>query len=298
MKVDILLSFYKGEQYIDDQVESILNQDAINLSKLLIRNDGEYSKKLTEFKNESINVIQGENLGVKYSFFELIKQSNNDSSYFAFCDQDDVWKKDKVKTAIDMLNPYQDVPAMYFSKAMLVDDKLSPIGLDTFEDGVFDFERTLIKNNAIGCTIIFNKKLRDILKSRLPNYNCISESFLHDHLLYALCSGMGGKIIFDATPHIYYRQHQNNVVGNRTGLIKKIRANGIFNTNRVRSSWAKELYSNFSDVLAPNNKILLENIINYRSNWKIRLILMRNKKFSKSIIEKMNISLLFLLGKF
>ncbi|MEQ2878461.1 glycosyltransferase [Enterococcus asini] len=298
MKVDILLSFYKGEQYIDDQVESILNQDAINLSKLLIRNDGEYSKKLTEFKNESINVIQGENLGVKYSFFELIKQSNNDSSYFAFCDQDDVWKKDKVKTAIDMLNPYQDVPAMYFSKAMLVDDKLSPIGLDTFEDGVFDFERTLIKNNAIGCTIIFNKKLRDILKSRLPNYNCISESFLHDHLLYALCSGIGGKIIFDATPHIYYRQHQNNVVGNRTGLIKKIRANGIFNTNRVRSSWAKELYSNFSDVLAPNNKILLENIINYRSNWKIRLILMRNKKFSKSIIEKMNISLLFLLGKF
>lgn len=298
MKVDILLSFYKGEQYIDDQVESILNQDAINLSKLLIRNDGEYSKKLTEFKNESINVIQGENLGVKYSFFELIKQSNNDSSYFAFCDQDDVWKKDKVKTAIDMLNPYQDVPAMYFSKAMLVDDKLSPIGLDTFEDGVFDFERTLIKNNAIGCTIIFNKKLRDILKSRLPNYNCISESFLHDHLLYALCSGMGGKIIFDETPHIYYRQHQNNVVGNRTGLIKKIRANGIFNTNRVRSSWAKELYSNFSDVLAPNNKILLENIINYRSNWKIRLILMRNKKFSKSIIEKMNISLLFLLGKF
>ena len=298
MKVDILLSFYKGEQYIDDQVESILNQDAINLSKLLIRNDGEYSKKLTEFKNESINVIQGENLGVKYSFFELIKQSNNDSSYFAFCDQDDVWKKDKVKTAIDMLNPYQDVPAMYFSKAMLVDDKLSPIGLDTFEDGVFDFERTLIKNNAIGCTIIFNKKLRDILKSRLPNYNCISESFLHDHLLYALCSGIGGKIIFDATPHIYYRQHQNNVVGNRTGLIKKIRANGIFNTNRVRSSWAKELYSNFSDVLAPNNKILLENIIYYRSNWKIRLILMRNKKFSKSIIEKMNISLLFLLGKF
>lgn len=298
MNVDVLLSFYKGEQYIDEQVQSVLGQNGIQISKLLIRNDGENSQKLNDFESEKIELIQGENLGVKLSFLELIKQSNNDSDYFAFCDQDDVWKNDKIKTAIDMLEPYKSIPAMYFSKAMLVDSELVPIGLDTFETGVFNFERTLIKNNAIGCTIVFNKKLRDILKDRVNNYTSISDSFLHDHLLYALCNGIGGKIIYDETPHIYYRQHQNNVIGNRKGLIKKIRANGIFNSDRVRSCWAKELYVNFFEVLTPENEILLDNILNYRSDWKIRLKLMNNKNFSKSAIEKVNIMLLFLFGKF
>lgn len=299
MKIDILLSFYNGDRYIDEQIESVFNQKGNLNTRLLIRNDGKYSKKLSYLDGDKIKVLQGgENLGVKLSFLELVKQSEDDCDYYAFCDQDDVWKNDKLAVATKTLEPYSSKPAMYFSKTILVDDNLNPIGIDSFENGVFNFERTLVKNNAIGCTIVFNKKLRDILISKLEGYIHISKSFLHDHLLYSLCLGVGGKVIFDEKAHIYYRQHEDNVIGNRKGTLKKIRANGLLNSNNERLDWAKEIYVNYSDDLTINNKNILETIISYKNNWSNRFRLMKNKRFSRIKIEEINIFLLFLLGKF
>lgn len=299
-KVEVLLSYYHGEKYIEEQIKSIKNQHTNATIELSIRNDGDQDSYLNKFsKLDFISIFEGENIGVKKSFFNLILNSNDSADYFCFCDQDDYWFDNKVARGIDALSKYSDIPALYFSKALQTDKDLVPISLDSFEYGVFSFDRNLIKNNAIGCTMMFNKKLRDILKDSLMEYNYVTDELLHDHITYAVCNGVGGKVIFDPEPTVYYRQHGENVVGNRNNIIKKILANGIFDSECRRLQWAIELRENFKEVFLEENNHLLDSIINYKKSLKKRIELSWNKDFKyKNMIERINIALLFLFKKF
>ena len=92
-KVQVLLSTYNGEKYIKEQIESILNQEGVEVS-LLIRDDGssdrtiEIVKKISE-QNNNIILFKGQNMGPARSFMDLVKKSD-EVDYYAFADQDDV----------------------------------------------------------------------------------------------------------------------------------------------------------------------------------------------------------------
>ena len=91
--VQILLSSYNGEKYISRQIDSILRQKDVEIH-LLIRDDGstdgtraiikEYEKKYPA----NVEVVFGENMGWKKSFFTLLRLAG-DYDYYAFADQDD-----------------------------------------------------------------------------------------------------------------------------------------------------------------------------------------------------------------
>ncbi len=92
-KVDILLATYNGENYLKEQLDSILNQTYSDF-RLLISDDmstdktkeilEEYSKK----DNRIIIFEHDKNVGVVSNFEFLLKQVK--SKYYAFSDQDDI----------------------------------------------------------------------------------------------------------------------------------------------------------------------------------------------------------------
>lgn len=98
-KVQVLMSTYNGERFLQEQIESILNQSWKNLD-ILIRDDGsrdqtrEILKDYSE-KYSNVYIFLEENCGVARSFFELLKKS--DADYVAFCDQDDIWMEQKIE---------------------------------------------------------------------------------------------------------------------------------------------------------------------------------------------------------
>ncbi|WP_429967938.1 glycosyltransferase [Enterococcus sp. AZ046] len=298
-KVNVLLSYYNGEKYIVELINSIKNQEGSLKIKIIIRNDGSDKVLDNDLLYEDVEVINCHNIGVKMSFLKLIELSDDDAEYFCFCDQDDIWDTDKIISAIKKLETSNDRPSLYFGKTRLVDNNKKYIGEDSFEKGVFSFGRTLIKNNAIGCTMVFNKKLRDLVRTNTENYKSFSKELLHDHLLYMICLGMDGFVYYDEFPHINYRQHTNNVVGGTRTFIDKIKSNGLIGKKNVRLDWVNELYANFGDVLTNENRNLLLEIIKYRSNIRQRIkFFFLNPLPTKSLLEKLNISLLFLLGKY
>ena len=95
--VVVLLSSYNGEQYIKEQVESILGQKNVRV-KLLIRDDGSTDatpnllSKYSQLPN--VDVVYGKNIGASNSFLWLIKNAP-ECEYYSFSDQDDVWDNDK-----------------------------------------------------------------------------------------------------------------------------------------------------------------------------------------------------------
>ena len=129
-KVQILMSTYNGEEFVREQLDSILAQSYPDVD-ILIRDDGSQDDtfvilKEYEERHSNIRAYQGENIGVNKSFFELLRKSNQEAAYIGFCDQDDYWLPEKIEKAAEQLERL-DGPALYCSAKTLVDENLEPL---------------------------------------------------------------------------------------------------------------------------------------------------------------------------
>lgn len=293
-KVQVLLSSYNGEKYIKNQIESILKQEDVEVS-LLIRDDGSNDKTLDIIEkmakeNKNISYYQGENIGVAKSFMNLVNKAK-EADYYAFADQDDIWMPKKIISAIKKLENVKDKPSLYISALEIVDEKLDTIEIKKVS-GNFTFEGEMIKNFAVGCTMVFNKELCNILKKYNPSY-----IIMHDSWITRVCYAIGGNVIIDDNTYIKYRQHQNNVMGYKYGGLKKLKKQFeiAFKDNvSMRANIANELKNGYEDLLTEDTKQVVENLIKYRKDKKAKNWLLKNKKFrtnSLAINLKMKIAI-------
>ena len=298
-KVQVLLSTYNGEKYIKEQIESILNQEEVEIS-LLIRDDGSVDKtveivKELESKNSNITFYQGENLKPARSFMDLLNKSG-DFNYYAFSDQDDVWDSRKLISAINMLKSKEEKPSLYMSALNVVDENLNLIETKKV-DGNYSFEGEMIKNFATGCTMVLNKKLRDIINNYKPNY-----IIMHDSWITRVCYAIGGNVIIDDNSYIKYRQHTSNVLGYKDEGFQKLKRQfkiAFVDKIAMRVNIAKELKNGYYEILTKEAKEVIDNLINYQKDKKAKKWLLNNKKFrtnNKKINRKMKIFII--LNKF
>lgn len=228
-KVQVLLSAYNGEQYISEQIQSILNQTHGAVS-ILIRDDGSTDKTMELLDQwvtthpDKIKLIKGTNVGVVSSFFELLRAADAEADYYCFCDQDDVWLDHKVEHAIARLDSsiYTEVPAMVFTSTYLTDDELNRKGAwpkpPAQEPSFFN---ALYENIAIGATITMNRSARNLF---INSQSVDSQKVLmHDWWFYLLVSAFG-TVIYDNAPSMLYRQHNNNVVGGSNSIVGKLKS--------------------------------------------------------------------------
>lgn len=217
--VHVLLSTYNGERYIRAQIDSVLAQIGVEV-RLSIRDDGSSDGTiavLAEYaaREPHIAVEYGLNKGVVGSFFTLLAACPATGDYFAFCDQDDVWKPDKLARAVLCCNPYaEQVPVLYASRVEYVTEQLARLDFSPMPRSV-GLSNAMVENQLIGCTMVFNRRLRELVLARLPQY-----ATMHDAWLYLVASALG-KVIFDDFVSVAYRQHGGNVVGGTTSALQR-----------------------------------------------------------------------------
>lgn len=274
--VQILMSTYNGESYLKEQIESILAQTYGDI-QLLIRDDGstdstidilrQYSKE-----NSNIHYYTGSNMGAQASFFDLFKHVDGKADYIATCDQDDVWLADKIESAVDKLKEVSE-PALYCSRLQLVDKDMSIL-----EDHLrrqspaIAFGNALIENICTGCTMVINRKLFEIVDGKWPK-----KSTIHDWWFYqiALCFG---TVVYDETPHIYYRQHGNNEIGldsNRIDLIRR-QLHSLRRFSGKYTEQMKEILETFP--VDGEKRKLAELMVATQHSWKARFKIVFEKK--------------------
>lgn len=220
--IAILISTYNGESYLLEQVYSILNQDAFRNSnfniKIYIRDDGSTDCTLMlidTLKNQEPNVIfslpSDSNLGPADSFLHML--SVIDSDYYFFCDQDDIWLRDKVSRAINCMGEQSELPIAYFSDLKLCNQDGEVVSNSLwnkwgYRPKFFDNWKNYFSVSLVtGCTLAINRAARE---------KCMSHNryhlMLHDQWISYLCAKFG-SVIADKNPSILYRQHDNNVIG-------------------------------------------------------------------------------------
>ncbi len=272
-QVQVLMSTYNGEKYIKEQIESINNQRNV-VANILVRDDGSKDNTQKIIKNYNIKMIKGSNLKPAKSFMELIECSDDNYKFYALSDQDDYWLPNKLNRAIEQIKKYnQDIPIVYFSAKKIVNDKLEYL-YTLEEEEKTTLGSAMIKNIATGCTMVFNKKMKTILKKYKPG-----NIEMHDAWIYRLCLAIGGIAINDKESYILYRQHENNVIGVNNKVISRLkrRFRSYKNKNRYREKMAKELLNGYKNDMANENCKILESFANYRYSIKYKMNLLFNK---------------------
>lgn len=244
--VTIMLATYNGEKYLEEQIESIINQTYKNW-KLIISDDNStdgtkeiINKYISLYPQKIKNITNFKEHSAKGNFINLFENVEK-SDYYMFCDQDDIWIENKVEKFITRIKQEKDSgPILMYCDLKVVDENLSVLNESFLQytnnyPPKENFEKFIFENHIPGCTMFYN----NALKEKIGN---ISEGCrMHDWWI-ALNASAYGKIIFlDETLNLY-RQHGNNTIGAKSkigkkripSIIRKIKHIKMFNTSILR----------------------------------------------------------------
>lgn len=274
-KVIVIMSTYNGEKYVKQQLDSLLEQTYQNI-EIYVRDDGSSDDTieiLKEYeKNNKIHLELGENCGFIKSFFMLIKNAP-ESDYYAFCDQDDIWKKDKIELAVAKLKKTdQAKPALYFSDYDYYDQEMNYVGRCKSHKKGPSFRNALVDCISLGISSVINKTACDIMKQHVPLHCCG-----HDWWAYMLCAGMG-TVIYDKTCTVNYRRHAKNVSPGGMGFIQ-------FQIWRIKKFIVNDYFSNVREQLGEYQRLYGEYLS--QEDQKVLSLFTDGCNSSKVIIKKL-----------
>ncbi|MCU7248708.1 glycosyltransferase family 2 protein [Pseudomonas koreensis] len=247
--VAILMCSYNGERFLSEQLASIEQQNHTQW-RLFVSDDGSTDSTLsilrtfqTRLGGRKVTLVSGPQAGFASNFMSVTCLESIDADFYAWSDQDDVWSADKLSAALAWLRQIpKDVPALYASRTILVDEAGVTVGLTPRFCRSFSFCNALVQNVAAGNTMVFNRAARELLRAN-PRLSIVA----HDWWAYLLVTGAGGAFFFDETPHLFYRQHEANSIGANTGLKSAlIRIRKLFQGRLSR--WIDQNVSNLDSV--------------------------------------------------
>ena len=221
MKISVALCTYNGEKFIQEQIDSILNQSR-KVDEIVVCDDGSTDKTIEILNNYSkknpnlFKIYRNEiNLRSVKNFEKAISICSGDIIFLS--DQDDIWIENKVEEYIKYFNenPTIDVLAsngFCIDENGVVHDKYAIWDVPQFlkdEKVEFDYFEliTTVENFVTGATMAFRKK---IVPEILPFP--IIKNFHHDEWIAIIATN---KNAFELLPVKYfkYRVHENQQVG-------------------------------------------------------------------------------------
>lgn len=260
--ITIIMAVYNGQEYIREQLESLKDQTYTEW-RLVIRDDrssdktAELVKKFSdEVEQEVIFKVNEKPSGSAKNNFALLINDAKESDYVMFCDQDDIWKKDKIEITFNKMKQAEerygrDFPLLVHGDVEVIDENGNINADSMFEMSHINADsklpQILIQNHVTGCTMMCNKKLI----AGISEYASSEYIIMHDYLA-ALYASVFGKIEVIKKPLLSYRQHSGNSVGaknnnNPVYLLKRL-ANGrksykeAMETSRNQVKFFVEIY--------------------------------------------------------
>ena len=223
--IAILLTTYNGERYLGEQLNSIIAQTYQDWC-VLIHDDCSSDTTLDMVrsyaaKDSRIKLLEtGVKRGPMDGFMWLLEHA--DADYYMFCDQDDVWKSDKIEKTLQTMtdteieNPL--LPVVVGTDLSIVDESLNIIYYSYRSHTNYTLKQLsdkkwhLFYDDIQGCTMMLNRKAKEVA---FPYHE---KAVMHDWWIMVSVLWKGGVVGYYDAPTMLYRQH----MGNHTG-VRKIR---------------------------------------------------------------------------
>lgn len=286
-KVLVLLSTYNGDRFLREQLESLYGQEGVDYH-ILVRDDGSSDETiaiLEKYKKQKAHMTimrGGQNVGPAWSFFLLIEEAYkkyNDYDYYAFCDQDDIWCPNKLKSAVEQLDVSDNPYRFYSGSYTFINAVGKKIGYK--HPPLSDYRKILFRNTCIGFSQVFSKSL---LERAMDIFNFLqSEGYdkrkvaFHDRYMSQMAFYLDAFIVADKEPYAYYRQHDKNVTKRKGDTFWQLtKAKYIENTKETPNRFSKNafvLYRVLNNMIECEKKVFLKKVSTYRKNFFLTLYL-------------------------
>ena len=250
----VVVCTYNGECYLKEQLDSLLIQTYRPL-EIIISDDGssDSTRQIIEkFRSAHAGLVKVlENkatLDLNLNFMNAFKHASGE--YIFPCDQDDVWKEDKVEMLISEIGDRD----MIYTDSILVTESLEDMGRKRSSIVNMVTESELIYflfcNCVAGHSLMFKRSLLDVMypyDSLIPNDLWITWAALCQNGIKYL--DWGG---------VYYRQHNSNVSDPLKKRDRQKRRDSIMK-NQGRVKWLKILRD--SSFISTQDKAMVEFLI-------------------------------------
>jgi len=249
----VLLAAYNGERYIRSQILSILRQTGILVELYIFVDPSKdrtrsicesYSRK---YSNVHTNFNDFSSGSAHANFYNIISSVSSKpiaaSSYFAFSDQDDVWCRTKIISAINSLKSEECDGYSSNLTARQSNEKHHLIRKDLLPVK-FDY---LYESASAGCTYVLNYDLFYSFSKFLATHPEV-RGVSHDWAVYAFARFSNFRWYYSSDSLIIYRQHDSNVAGANigfSGLLRRL--TGFFKWYRGQQSILYQLFHPSSD---------------------------------------------------
>lgn len=219
-KVDIVLALYNGEKFLKEQLNSLYNQTYKNFNLIIIDDSSQDRSSLIieEFqkKYNNIRYVRNDiNMGHVKSFEKGLQLSTN--NFIAFCDQDDIWEKNKLELQVNILKNYKNIPALVHSDLSMINENGDTIGDSYFKFRNYilsekkELNKIISQNGIMGNTLMINKQLKELV---LPFPRDV---IVHDYWI-AVINEIFGKRITLKNKLVRYRIHDSNSSNSKSNI--------------------------------------------------------------------------------
>ncbi|MFM1913674.1 MAG: putative glycosyltransferase [Bacteroidota bacterium] len=225
--VTIVMATYNGQEFLNQQIQSLLKQDYPFLEFIFVDDfsiDSSFHI-LTKFAalDPRIKVFRNlKNLGINKTFEFGIQQAKGD--FIALSDQDDVWDLNKISILMNSIGS----SSLIYSDSHLIDAQGNKLTQYSQQNFLCDYPSPLFYTfgtKAMGHAMLFKK---EILSIALPFPDFLG----HDFSLGFAAACMNGVKYFPY-PLVQYRQHANNAVSANLSKAKKNRPSREIQKNNI-----------------------------------------------------------------
>ena len=239
--ITVLLATYNGERFLDEQLESILSQEGVDVRVVALDDestDGTANVLATWAGSDArVTVLasQGKSGGAAPNFYRLIGAIEPSSAgLVAFADQDDVWLPGKLARQAALIAEGADGVSSNVTAFTEAGERR--LVKKDFPQRELDF---LLEGPGPGCTFLMSERLIELARTQLsqPSSEARAAEF-HDWLMYVLCRSRGWRWVIDGQATVDYRQHETNVMGANQGAASARKRLGLIANKWHRSEAA------------------------------------------------------------
>lgn len=215
-RISVCMAAYNGDQYIQEQLQSILGQLSAE-DEVIIVDDASTDHtrtRITEVADSRITLLKNvNNIGIRASFEKALRNASGEIVFFS--DQDDIWKWDKVILVLQVFRK-DAATTLVLSNGIKIEKDGRITGRRVLKTPVkLGIVHTLAKNQYYGCLMAFR---REVLKACLP---IPSSNATHDSWIGAVNCVIGKSHYLDMDL-VYYRRHGGNATRGIHGPVAKM----------------------------------------------------------------------------
>lgn len=203
MNISVAIATYNGEQYISEQLDSIL-LDLDNDDEIIISDDGSTDNTICIInqyikKNKNIRLIPGPQKGVFSNFENALLHCEKE--IVCFSDQDDIWIKGKRNGIVDIFLSKPAINIVIHNGYIFAGQNIIDDDLVNYKNGVF---KNICKSCYWGCCMAMRKSF---IRQYLPFG--INTGIAHDQLV-GLLGEYTNSSFFLNEAYTGHRVHGNN----------------------------------------------------------------------------------------